>query len=197
MQRRTSAKKPPIYELKITLEDVEPQVWRRFRADPLCTLPLLHLIIQAVMGWKNHHLHRFEAHGTRYGMRHPELEPDGLDERRHRLGSLVKAPGQSFNYIYDFGDQWTHAVVLERMLERNRSLVHPKCIAGENACPPEDVGGSYGYRKLQLMLANPDLKEYAEVREWVGRAFDPGRFELDYQNLPMWNLRGTKLPWWA
>jgi hypothetical protein len=109
----------------------------------------------------------------------------------------VKMPGESFTYIYDFGDRWRHPIVLEDTIERNRSIVHPKCTDGENACPPEDVGGSHGYRKLQLVLANPALKAYPGLREWVGPTFDPGRFELDYQNLSMWNLRGTKLPWWA
>jgi len=162
------ANKPPIFELKIALEDVEPQVWRRFRVDPLCTLPLLHLILQAVMGWKNCHLHCFEARGARYAMRHAEIEEQGLEERRYRLRSLVKTPGESFTYVYDFGDDWQHSVILERTLERSRSVVHPKCIAGENACPPEDVGGSPGYRRLRLVLSNPGLKEHAELRQWAG-----------------------------
>jgi len=191
------ANKLPIFELKIALEGVEPQVWRRFRVDPLCTLPLLHLILQAVMGWKNYHSHCFEARGVRYAMRHAELEEQGLDERRYRLRSLARTQGESFTYVYDFGDHWQHSVILERTLERNRSVMHPKCIAGENACPPEDVGGSPGYRRLRLVLANPGLKEHAELRLWTGEHFDPSRFDLEHQNLLMWNLRGTKLPRWA
>lgn len=191
------SKKPPIYELRIALKNVEPCVWRRFRVDPLVTLPLLHLIIQQVMGWKNRHLHFFEAHGARYSMKHPEEEEHGLDERRYRLRSPVKSPGEGFTYVYDFGDNWKHSVVLERTAERSRSIVHPKCIAGENACPPEDVGGAFGYARLRLALANPDLGQRPELRERAGQGFDPGRFDVEYQNLGMWNLRGTRSPWWA
>jgi hypothetical protein len=75
VRRLKGPTKPPIYQLKITLEEVEPTVWRRFRADPLCTLPLLSLIIQRVMGWQNCHLHCFEARGERYGMRQRGSNP--------------------------------------------------------------------------------------------------------------------------
>ncbi len=195
--RAMSSKKPPIYELRIALEGVEPCVWRLFRVDPLVTLPLLHLIIQHVMGWKNRHLHCFHVHGVRYEMIHPELEERGLDERRYRLRSLVKSQGEGFSYIYDFGDNWRHSVVLKRTVERSRSVVHPKCVAGENACPPEDVGGVRGYERLRLILANPGLRQHAELRDWAGQGFDASRFDVEYQNLAMWSLRGTKLPWWA
>ena len=178
--------KPPIYELKITLEDVRPLVWRRFLADPLCTLPLLHLILQAVMGWKNRHLHCFESRGDQYATLSPDLPGGCKDERRYRLGSLVKTAGESFSYLYDFGDGWRHTVTLERNHQRSRSLVHPKCVAGENACPPEDTGGSPGYRRLQLILSNPSLKEHGRIRDWVGKTFDPHKFKLAHQNLPMW-----------
>jgi hypothetical protein len=168
-----TSKKPPIYELRIALDDVEPCVWRLFRVDPLVTLPLLHLIIQHVMGWNNCHMHCFNSHGVRYGMRDSDLEEQGLDERRYRLRSLVKSPGDGFTYTYDFGDSWGHSVTLERTVERSRSVVHPKCIAGENACPPEDVGGVHGYDRLRLVLANPRLEQHAELREWAGQGFDP------------------------
>jgi hypothetical protein len=197
MMKSKAARKPPIYQLKITLDEVMPMVWRSFVADPLCTLPLLNLIVQAVMGWKNQHLHYFESQGLRYGLKDADLPDEYRDERRYRLGSLVKAVGHSFTYAYDFGDRWKHTITLERTLERSRSVVHPKCIDGKNACPPEDVGGPPGYRRLLLVLANPGLREYEELREWLGPAFEPSRFELRYQNLSMYNLRGTKLPWWA
>ena len=189
--------KPPIFELRIELEDVTPLVWRLFRVDPLCTLPLLHLIIQHIMGWKNYHLHNFQAGSKRFGPLSPDSADLWVDERRYRLQSLVKAPGSGFNYMYDFGDHWKHRVILERTLGRDRSVVHPKCIDGEYACPPEDVGGPHGYAKLKLILANPGLAGYKEMREWVGDHFDPARFDVKYQNLAMWNLRGTTVPWWA
>jgi hypothetical protein len=189
-----ASRKPPIYELRIELEDVTPLVWRRFRADPLCTLPLLHLIIQQVMGWQNCHLHCFAAGAKRYGPKSPDTTDLWADERRYRLQTLVKTPGERFTYIYDFGDNWNHRVILEGTSERSRSIAHPRCIDGENACPPEDVGGAHGYARLKLVLANPGIAEYLETREWVGQAFDATRFDIEYQNLPMWNFRGTRPP---
>jgi hypothetical protein len=192
-----ASKKPPIFELRIELEGVSPLIWRRFWADPLVTLPLLHLIIQDVMGWRNHHLHSFRIGTKRFGPHGGDSDDLWIDERRYRLRSLVKEPGDQFEYAYDFGDGWKHRVILERTLEQSRSVYHPKCIAGENACPPEDVGGPYGYDRLKLVLANPELSEYAEMRRWVGDHFDPSQFDLRYQNMSMWELRGTTPPWWA
>jgi hypothetical protein len=100
------SKKPPIFELRIELEDVTPLVWRLFRVDPLCTLPLLHLIIQDIMGWKNSHMHSFQAGSKRFGPLDPDSVDLWVDERRYRLQSLVKALGGGFTYMYDFGDHW-------------------------------------------------------------------------------------------
>jgi hypothetical protein len=76
-------------------------------------------------------------------------------------------------------------------------VLHPKCIDGENACPPEDVGGPHGCDRLRFVLGNPSLDQYADPRSWRGLQFDPGRFSVEYQNMAMWDVRETKLPWWA
>ena len=192
------SKKPPIFVMRIELEEVEPLVWRQFRVDPLCTLPLLHLIVQHVMGWNDSHLHCFTDGVRRFGPRGPDVDDDlWIDERRYRLYSLATEPGETFGYTYDFGDNWHHRLIVEETVERSRSIVHPKVIGGANACPPEDVGGPPGYSQLKIVLANPDLRQYQEMRDWAGQRFDPARFDVEYQNLSMWNLRGTKLPWWA
>ena len=48
-----------VYQLKITLMGVRPQVWRRFQVPETTTLAQLHSVIQAVMGWEGYHLHQF------------------------------------------------------------------------------------------------------------------------------------------
>ena len=197
MKQATSSQKPPIYELMIELEDVAPRVWRRFRLDPLCALPLLHLILQRIMGWQEKHAHCFRTDAKQFGPVDDDSRDLWLDERRYRLASLVRDPGDTFEYMYDFGDNWRHRIVLERTLERSRSVLHPKCVGGENACPPEDVGGPPGYARLKFVLQNPDVKEHEEMREWAGDHFDPTRFDVEYQNRSLWDVRGTKLPAWA
>ena len=50
-----------------------------------------------------------------------------------------------FVYEYDFGDSWQHEIVLEKILEPEPNVAYPRCIEGARACPPEDVGGIWGY----------------------------------------------------
>ena len=192
-----ASKKLPIFEMRIELEGVSPSVWRSFRVDPMVTLPMLHLILQYVMGWKNYHLHAFEIEGKCFGPPGQDCDDRWLDESRYRLRSLTKEPGDFFTYTYDFGDHWKHRVVMEGTIGRSRSVRHPLCTGGQNACPPEDVGGVPGYSRLRMILANPGLKEHDEMIRWLGNPFDPGKFDLRYQNMSMWNLRGTTLPPWA
>ena len=46
------------------------------------------------------------------------------------------------------------------------------CLAGANACPPEDVGGSSGYAEFLEVLADPTHEEQAHMLSWAGGAFD-------------------------
>src|SRR5262249_37094874 len=85
-----------------------------------------------------------------------------------------------FDYVYDFGDDWHHVVLLEdRHVRSTGRITGIQCVAGENACPPEDVGGPHGYRNFLLALADPKHDQNAEYREWIGnRAFSPAEFNL-------------------
>ena len=56
------------------------------------------------------------------------------------------------------------------------------CIAGANACPPEDCGGPWGYAALLEVLADPAHPEHAERLEWLGGGFDPAHFDRDAVN---------------
>ena len=46
-----------IYQLKVTLDDSKPPIWRRILVPENITLYQLHEIIQRAMGWQNYHLH--------------------------------------------------------------------------------------------------------------------------------------------
>ncbi len=61
-----------IYQLKITLRDIKPPIWRRVQVQSSTTLSKLHLIIQAAMGWYNCHLHSFSIQGIEYGQPEPD-----------------------------------------------------------------------------------------------------------------------------
>ena len=94
-------------------------------------------------------------------------------------------------YDYDFGDSWSHYILLEGILLREKGVKYPICIQGKRACPPEDCGGVPGYYRLIEILDNPKHTEYAEYIEWLkGHAknyhpYKPAVFEPN--KVKFWN----------
>ncbi len=56
------------------------------------------------------------------------------------------------------------------------------CIDGQNACPPEDVGGPTGYAAFLRAMADPHDEEHEDFLEWAGGPFDPAAFDLAATN---------------
>ena len=110
-------------QLRVTLAEIEPLVWRRLVVPGTWHLGQLHLVIQAAFNWWNYHLHEFRVGGLRYG--DLETDDDGgfsdsprlLDEREVRLLDFGRDPGTAFTYLYAFGDGWHHQVEIEEHLE--------------------------------------------------------------------------------
>lgn len=176
---RPRATSGSVFQLKVTLLDTKPPIWRRVLVDGRATLDHLHEVIQAAFGWWNYHLHEFEVGRTRFGVPDPDEdwgEPP-RDERGTRLDAIARE-GSSFRYTYDFGDGWDHRIVVEKVLPASTGAVVPACVDGRRACPPEDCGGTWGYRELLEILADPTHPEHDERREWLGRPFDPEAFVL-------------------
>jgi hypothetical protein len=167
-----------IYQLRISLVDVHPEVWRRVAVPGAYTLDRMHRVIQYAMGWQMYHLHSFEIDGVQYGEPDPEGELDLRDELEVRLDQ-VTGKDTRFGYTYDFGDWWEHDVSVEAIYPAEPDIRYPLCMEGERACPPEDVGGAYGYAGFLAAMADPDHPEHYEMREWIGRPFDPEAFDPD------------------
>jgi hypothetical protein len=167
-----------IYQVKITLGDVIPEVWRRVALPGAFTLDRVHRVIQLAMGWQDYHLHSFEIDGIQYGQPDPDGELDLRDELDARLDS-VAGKDTAFVYTYDFGDWWEHEVVVEQIHLADPDERYPICLAGQHACPPEDVGGAYGYAGFLAALADPQHPEHSAMAEWIGRPFDPRAFDPD------------------
>lgn len=163
---RSSAKQEMIYQLKVVLEDIRPQIWRRIQVAGSTTLVQLHQILQLAMGWEDYHLHRFSL---------------GEDESL-RLEQIILDESLTSFYVYDFGDEWVHQITVEKILPMQSEQPYPNCLAGKRACPPEDCGGSWGYAALLKVLKNPRHPDYRERKEWVGRKFAPKAFDLDEVN---------------
>lgn len=178
--RRIAALTARRAQLRIELRGVKPLVWRRILVPETVTLAKLHGILQWTMGWMDGHLHEFEIAGERYGVPDREWQAPGevTDERRARLQPLIEAGVRRFTYVYDFGDHWQHLIKVEDLVPPHDGLQPIVCLAGANACPPEDVGGVYGYAEFLAALADPKHEEHDNLREWIGRAFNPAEFDL-------------------
>jgi hypothetical protein len=176
-----------VFQIKITLKHIRPQIWRRIQVPADIKLGRLHDIIQAVMGWEDCHLHQFIRGRDRYGNPDPEF-PDGtISEKNIRLDKIAK-PGDTFIYEYDFGDSWQHEIKIEKILPPEDQR-YPVCLAGKRACPPEDCGGFPGYLHLLEALSDPGHEEHEDMRDWIGGDFDPEAFDLVETNKALWRLR--------
>ena len=171
------------YQIKIGLKGARPPIWRRLFIVDSVSLPKLHAVIQAVMGWHNCHLHQFIARGLYYGTPDPDDDfAETLDENKYRLNQFLKREKDTIVYEYDFGDSWEHQITLEKVLPFDPAETLPSCIKGKGACPPEDVGGIYAFQDFVAALNDPTHPEHDTYLEWVGSEYDPQFFNLDQIN---------------
>ena len=186
----------PIYQLKITLARIAPPIWRRIQVKD-CTLDKLHEHIQTAMGWTNSHLHHFKIGEQLYG--DPMLMAENFGEMGYEdstltmLTDILPESGRRFRfeYEYDFGDGWEHEVLFEKYLSAEKGTRYPLCLEGARACPPEDVGGVFGYQEYLEAMADPDHEQHEEFMEWSG-PFDAEAFDAQAattrmrRGLPNW-----------
>lgn len=177
MAKREPATQASIYRLKITLRGLRPPIWRRIEVPGNAPLDHLDLMIQAAMGWYNCHLHCFTIGQTIFGMRDDEFDLDFEDETEYRLRDVVGREKERFCYTYDFGDDWEHDVRVEKIMPPEAGVTYPRCTGGARACPPEDVGGSWGYADFLDAIQDPRHEEHESFLEWVGGTFDPEAFD--------------------
>jgi hypothetical protein len=176
---------PKIFQIKVRLLETSPIVWRTFLISSNVTLHRLHLVLQDVMGWYNYHLYRFQVGSDEYG--EPNLDNDFYEldfknSKRAKLGNIIKEKNSIFLYEYDFGDGWEHQLLVEDILETDPEKQYPVCIAGENACPREDSGGTHGYAEMMEIIQNPAHEEYRSTKTWLGKGFNPRKFDIESVN---------------
>ena len=204
MTAETRAHKPKtqlcVYELGITLQEIRPPIWRLLQVPNTLPLKRLHDVLQTVIGWTDSHLHRFEKDGKHWGV--PEEDEDYgaeiIDESRATIGAVLRAPGDSMLYVYDFGDNWRHNVELEKILPASE-VVRPICLAGERHCPPEDVGGVSGYEEFLEVIFEPGHEEYEHYIRWAGGPSplnrSLGRFQPEEFNVMAANDALSRMRW--
>jgi hypothetical protein len=183
-------------QLKVTLLDLQPAIWRRLLVPATIKLPKFHTVLQLAFGWTNSHLHAFRLEEDSYEANPPkdafaELFGSDLqrhDEKKFRLCDLLHAPKDWLIYEYDFGDSWQHEVLVEKLLPGTTAKT-VSCLAGARAGPPDDCGGPPGYDNLLEAIANPKHPEHQHLVEWLGDPFDPQAFNLDGLNKSLNRLK--------
>ena len=189
MPARKKRGEPTIYQLKVTLKRLRPPIWRRIQVSGDTNLGQLHQILQIVMGWENYHLHQFTIGATDYGQPHSEDDFELKDETNVECKQLLRREKFKFFYIYDFGDNWEHEILVEKILAPDPQVQYPVCLKGKRACPPEDCGGAWGYAQLLEKLEQPETPEYEEMEDWLGQPIDPESFDLNEVNQQLSYLR--------
>jgi hypothetical protein len=177
-------------EFEVSLDGIEPRLWRRFLLPQTGTFIHLHAAIQCACGWDDSHLFEFSSgQGRRTvsiaGIPAEETwEEPTPDARKVRLSSFFTRANKKCTYTYDFGDDWEHTVQLKRIIESDEQFKR-RLVGGEGAFPPEDCGGIWGYVRCLVAtgaLSNDEAKisedQLEDTRDWLGD-WQPDPFDFD------------------
>jgi hypothetical protein len=168
-----------IARLRIELEDIEPHIWRCIDVPVSMNLRALHALIQAVMPWQDCHLHEFAVGDRLYGEPGPEDTAWGRkvhQARSLRIGMLIDRGISAFRYTYDFGDDWRHRIIIERVSDADPQTDYPILVGGERRAPPEDVGGPPGFLDFVEAISNRGHPRHRDIVRWYGGPFHPTDF---------------------
>jgi hypothetical protein len=180
-KRKKSSPPAPMYQIKVGLRGAKPPIWRRLQVPADVSLPQLHTIIQIAFGWDDSHLHVFETPYGNFGIADADL--GHRPEAPVTLEQVAPTANSKLRYTYDFGDDWEHDILVEKILDRDNTAPNPRCTGGRRAAPPEDCGGIWGYADLVETLNDPDHPEHQDKLEWLGlddaADFTPDRFDAE------------------
>ena len=170
----------PIARIRIALNDIEPEIWRRVAVSLDLNLKDLHDVIQAVMGWQDYHLFEFAIGEKVYGLPDPEWDYGRkiFNAKLAKLETFVALGVDAFGYVYDMGDNWQHTVTVESVEPADTAQKYPLFIDGARRAPPEDVGGVPGYYEFIEAVSKPRHREHKRMLEWYGRPYDPNDIDL-------------------
>ncbi len=183
-----------ILQLKITLKDTKPPIWRRVLVDRNSTFAQLHYIIQIAMGWNNSHLYEFSIERKRIGIPNEELDDFDLgggkllDAGTEKIENIINSKKIKFGYEYDFGDGWSHLIEVEKFLPKDDKISYPICLDGKLNCPPEDCGGVHGFYDLLEILGDEENPDREDALEWIGGNYNPDQFDMKMVNADLKSL---------
>ena len=171
-----------VLQFKMTLQEIEPAIWRRIQLVDTCSFWDIHVDIQDAMGWTDSHLHYFDVLDPTTNNQQligipcdDVVDDDTLPGWEYFVKNYIKK-NDHLIYLYDFGDSWFHTIEFEGV-HQARNTNYPICLDGENACPPEDVGGVPGYYEFVKIMRDKKHKEYQSMLTWYGKQYDPTEFD--------------------
>ncbi len=191
------------YVLRLELDcSTEFKIWRGIICPSNIRLSYLSEFLVRTMGWVGYHEHQFtDKDGVEYVSTNfmENFDEYGPHEGEYRdfsewtLGDVLQKKGDHMTWTYDLGDDFTHTLTLReihRYMRKDGLPPDPEyCITGGgNSCPPDDVGGIYGYEHMLEVLKNPDDEEYQEYKDWLPDGFDPKRFNIHDARLRVWDF---------
>ncbi len=186
-----------VVQLKISLKNSTPPIWRRVLVKSSISFYELHYTIQIAMGWGNYHLYEFKIGDYRIGITDVDFDdPESgsskiIVAKEITLDEVISNGAfKNFSYEYDFGDGWIHSIVVEKTMPLDPDKYYPVCIKGKLNCPPEDCGGLYGYYNFLEIISNKKHPEYRNMVEWIGDGFDPTEFEVEDVNAILEDIEG-------
>ena len=179
-----------LLQVRVDLAGAKPPIWRRLVVPATATLPEVHNILQIAFGWLGYHLHAFTDGYESYGPANPhDAFNDDIPYDDYQLGDFLTAKGDKLTYSYDFGDDWTHIIKLEKVLPKpnGKNTVH--CTGGRRSAPPEDCGGIWGYENyLEALAAGRKHAYYADAVDALGKGFDAAAFSAEEVDEALRNL---------
>lgn len=183
--KKSRASKDFLYELEVSLVGTEPRVWRRILIPSRRSFLELHRAIQDAFEWKSCHLWEFRSQmrggDCIAGMGgKDEFTGKPIPDAKQKLASgFEDRIGASCFYLYDFGDDWIHEVVLKATRPFAPGFAR-QLLEGEFAGPPEDLGGPYRYQECVELIRTGKISQraHAELREWLA-GWHPDDFDLE------------------
>jgi hypothetical protein len=139
-----------VHRVKVSLHGAKPPVWRRIEIPSVTPLDLVHEVIQVAFDWHGYHLHAFETVCGEFGSMDDDDDwSDREDETTAALAQVAAAERAKVVYVYDFGDDWRHDIVVEKIVPAEPGMAYPRCTGGRRAAPPEDCGGIWAFNEHQ------------------------------------------------
>jgi len=200
-------------KLKVSLENTPIEIYRKILVPEKINMMQLHFVIQIAMGWQMSHL--FDFRNRRMNpdiliqLPVEDFEPDMFGDdtelflpEKALLANIFDdvLERKPFYYTYDFGDNWEHKITFQKPSIPDLSVFtgQPLLVEATGSCPPEDVGGLWGFENFLDAINNKKHPEYEDFREWLGlgkkEVYDEGLVDLDGINEALMQLPSS--PFW-